>query len=112
MVVVFVHDGLGQLAHVILQQSKLKGHPPPEDECLQMAADLAAFYSELREERKALVTYTNPKHITKPNGAPLGAVKLRAEDGTIVGRPTDSAHIPKGVVEQREAERWGGGGSS
>jgi len=98
-------------AHVLLQMSKLKGRPPPEDECLQMAADLAAFYSEAREERKALVTYTSPRHITKPKGAPLGAVKLREEDGTIVARPTDSELIPPEIFELRDRERWGGGGS-
>lgn len=52
-----------------------------------MAADLAVFYSNKRGDRKALVTYTSPKHVTKPAGAPLGAVRLRQEDGTIVGNP-------------------------
>ena len=100
-----VRDAPG--AHVVLQMSRLKGRPLPDDECLQMGADLAAFYSELRDERKALVTYTSPRHITKPNGAPLGAVRLRSEDGTIVARPTDSELIPAEVVELRERERWG-----
>ena len=75
-----------------------------------MAADLAAFYSEARDERKALVTYASPRHVTKPNGAPLGAVKLREEGGTIVGRPVDSELIPPEVLGAREAERFGGKG--
>lgn len=94
-------------AHVVLQMSKIKGKEPPSDECIQMAADLAAFYSEARDERKALVSIASPRHITKPNGAPLGAVKLREEAGTIMGRPTDSELIPPEVMAAREQERFG-----
>ena len=95
-------------AHVILQMSRMKGRPAPEDDCLQMAADLAAFYSEMRDEGKVLVTYANPKHVTKPNGAPLGAVKLREEGGTLLGRPSDSAFLPPELKQQREREKFGG----
>ena len=95
-------------AHVVLQMSRVKGKELPRDECLQMSADLAAFYSELRDDGKALVTYASPKHVTKPNGAPLGAVKLRKEGGTIVGRPS-SDMIPDEVKALRERERFGGG---
>ena len=89
---------------MVLQLSRVKDKEP-KDECMQMAADLAAFYSDLRDENKALVTFTNPRHISKPNGAPLGAVRLREEDGTIVGRPTSSALLPTVIVEYREKER-------
>ena len=99
-------------AHVVLRMSQLPKGSVADDDCMQMAADLAAFYSELRDERKALVAYTSPRHITKPNGAPLGAVRLREEDGTILGRPTDSALIPKSIVELRERETRGGGALS
>ena len=92
-------------AHVLLQMSRVKGRSPPSDACLQMAADLAAFYSEARDDRKVLVTLASPRHVTKPNGAPLGAVKLRKEEGTLVGRPTDSVLIPRDVMEARERER-------
>ena len=70
---------------------------------------MAAFYSEARDEKKALVTYARPKHVTKPKGAPLGAVKLREEGGTIVGRPTNSEFIPSEVRDLREG---GFGGSA
>ena len=98
-------------AHVVLQMSRIKGHPEPDDDCLQMAADLAAFYSEARDEKKALVTYARPKHVTKPKGAPLGAVKLREEGGTIVGRPTNSEFIPSEVRDLREGGGFGAGGT-
>mmetsp|Transcript_71846 Transcript_71846/g.142422 ORF Transcript_71846/g.142422 Transcript_71846/m.142422 type:complete len:402 (-) Transcript_71846:90-1295(-) len=109
-----VRDAPG--AHVVLQMSRLSKNQgrdaPPSDACMQMAADLAAFYSELRDERKALVAFTSPKHITKPNGAPLGAVKLRQEDGTVVGQPSGrKSLVPTEIIEARERERFGGGDS-
>lgn len=54
---------------------------------LQFAANLAIFYSDARTERKAAVTTAEPKHITKPRGAPPGAVSLRKEGNTLMGRP-------------------------
>ena len=45
--------------------------------------------------------------MTKPKGAPLGAVKLREEGGTIVARPTDSELLPSDVVEARGREGFG-----
>ena len=54
---------------------------------LQFAANLAIFYSDARTERKAAVTTAEPKHITKPRGAPPGAVSLRQEGNTLMGRP-------------------------
>ena len=112
-----VRDAPG--AHVVLRMSQLPEGSVAHDDCMQMAANLAAFYSERCHEHKALVAYTSPRHITKPNGAPLGVVVARKEDGTIFGRPadsvllpksivifgrpTDSALIPKSIVEQRAA---------
>ncbi|GMH60692.1 hypothetical protein TL16_g03105 [Triparma laevis f. inornata] len=68
-------------------------------EALQFAANLAAFYSDLRTERKAEITLAEPKHITKPRGAPLGAVKLREEAGMILGDPFE---VPEECREARE----------
>ena len=70
-----------------------------------MAADLAAFYSDLRNEARADVTYTSPKHVTKPPRAPPGAVRLRDELGTHVGRPDAGARRVQG--EARGV--WAGG---
>jgi len=72
-------------AHVLIQIRR--GSPTPTDACRQMAADLAAFYSDARSERKAPITMAYAKHIQKPRGAPLGAVKVRREEGSLLGRP-------------------------
>jgi predicted ribosome quality control (RQC) complex YloA/Tae2 family protein len=84
-------------AHVIIQNRR--GSPTVTDECLQFGADLAIFYSDLRNENKAEVTAAEPKHIQKPRGAPLGAVKLREEWKTFIGRPDQ---VPDELKEARE----------
>ena len=85
-------------AHVLIQQRR--GSPPVTDACLHFAADLAIFYSDARSEASFDVTTTEPKHLLKPRGAPLGAVKLRQESGTLVGRPDN---VPAECKEARDA---------
>jgi predicted ribosome quality control (RQC) complex YloA/Tae2 family protein len=84
-------------AHVLIQNRR--GGPTPTDECLQFAADLAIFYSDLRSENKAPVTAAEPKHLSKPRGAPLGAIKIREEWKTFVGRPDQ---VPEELKVARE----------
>ena len=84
-------------AHVLVLNRR--GGPKPTAECLQLAADLAIFYSDLRNEAKAEVTAAEPKHILKPRGAPLGAVKIREEWKTFVGRPD---RVPEDLKMARE----------
>lgn len=74
-------------AHVLIQHRR--GGPEPTDACWQFAANLAIFYSDNRTERKAEVTAAEAKHLLKPRGAPLGALKLREELRVLVGRPDD-----------------------
>ena len=87
---VWLHARNAPGAHVLLQLSRApRFYREPDAACLAMAANLAAFYSDLRTEAKADVTYTSPKHISKPPKAPPGAVTLREELGNVVGRPDD-----------------------
>lgn len=79
---------------------------PITQECLQYAADLAAFYSEARREVKTLITVAQPKHILKPRNAPPGSVKLRKELRTIIGNPFN---VPDDLKEKRGddgVENW------
>ena len=84
-------------AHVLL--CIRRGSPEVTEEDFQFAANLAAFYSDARTERRAEVTTAEPKHITKPRGAPPGAVTLRQEGKTLLGRPDD---VPEELKEARE----------
>jgi hypothetical protein len=72
---------------VLIQQRR--GSPEATDACIQFAADLTIFYSDARAEKSFDVTTGEPKHLLKPRGAPLGAVKLRQELGNLVGHPDD-----------------------
>ena len=85
-------------AHVIVQNRR--GSPKPTDACIQFAADLAIFYSDFRNEKKAPVTAAEPKHLQKPRGAPLGAIKVRQESKTLIGFPD---RVPETLKEAREA---------
>lgn len=84
-------------AHVVIQNRR--GGPTPTEACLQFAADLAIFYSDLRTEAKAEVTAAEPKHLLKPRGAPLGAIKIREEWKTFVGRPDQ---VPEELKSARD----------
>eukprot|EP00541_Cyclophora_tenuis_P014886 CAMPEP_0116554564 /NCGR_PEP_ID=MMETSP0397-20121206/7663_1 /TAXON_ID=216820 /ORGANISM="Cyclophora tenuis, Strain ECT3854" /LENGTH=361 /DNA_ID=CAMNT_0004079741 /DNA_START=11 /DNA_END=1096 /DNA_ORIENTATION=- len=85
-------------AHVLIQVRR--GGPQPTEECLTLAANLAAFYSDARSERKASVTAAEPKHLLKPSGAPLGAVKLREELYVLDGSADD---VPEELKMARES---------
>mmetsp|Transcript_8291 Transcript_8291/g.19812 ORF Transcript_8291/g.19812 Transcript_8291/m.19812 type:complete len:363 (+) Transcript_8291:13-1101(+) len=85
-------------AHVVLRVSEA-GRNAPTDECMQMAANLAAFYSDSRGERKVIVTYTSPKHVRKLPGSRLGTVQLRQEDGTWMANPDE---VPEEVKIDRD----------
>lgn len=88
-------------AHVLL--CCRRGSPEVTDDDLQFAADLAAFYSDARTERKSPITTCSPKHITKPRGAPLGAVSIRQEGKTLVGRPDNVSDDLKDAREKSGA---------
>lgn len=72
-------------AHVVLQSRS--GSPKVTQACLDFCANVAAFYSDYRTETKAEITVAEPKHVLKPRGAPLGAVKVREELYTLTGWP-------------------------
>ncbi|KAJ8598772.1 hypothetical protein CTAYLR_009864 [Chrysophaeum taylorii] len=86
-------------AHVVLQLSKSKVADAP-DEDVQFAANLAVFYSDLRDERKAVVARALPKHVWKPPRAPPGAVAIKKEEASVLGFPSD---VPPDLIKRREA---------
>eukprot|EP00584_Thalassiosira_punctigera_P005334 CAMPEP_0172544680 /NCGR_PEP_ID=MMETSP1067-20121228/14776_1 /TAXON_ID=265564 ORGANISM="Thalassiosira punctigera, Strain Tpunct2005C2" /NCGR_SAMPLE_ID=MMETSP1067 /ASSEMBLY_ACC=CAM_ASM_000444 /LENGTH=505 /DNA_ID=CAMNT_0013331279 /DNA_START=99 /DNA_END=1616 /DNA_ORIENTATION=+ len=90
-------------AHVLL--CVRRGGPEVKDEDLQFAADLAAFYSDARTEVRAKITTAEPKHITKPRGAPMGAVSLRKEGKTLVGRP-ENVSVELKEARERSGAAW------
>lgn len=84
-------------AHVLVLQRR-GSDPVATEDCLQLAANLAAFFSDARAERNVEVTAAEPKHVQKPRGAPLGAVKLREELRVFFGHPDA---VPEDLKEAR-----------
>lgn len=63
-------------SHVLL---RLEPGSVPEQQDLQTAADLAAYYSQARQSDRVPVVYTEPKHVFKPKGAKPGMVVYKHE---------------------------------
>lgn len=89
-------------AHVVLRLSKsarrLAADEEPPESTMQMGANLAAFYSDMRNERRADISVASPKQLFKPRGAPLGAIGVRLELPNRVGYPAD---VPDECKEAR-----------
>lgn len=96
---VWMHARSSPGAHVLIRNRGGNKQTTITQDCLNFGANLAIFYSDLRNEEKAMVTAAKPKHITKPKNAKLGAVKLREEWKTLVGRPL---LVPDYLKEIRE----------
>jgi predicted ribosome quality control (RQC) complex YloA/Tae2 family protein len=60
-------------SHVVVKNPSRQEIPP---RTLLEAAQVAAFYSQAREQPKAAVHYTQKKFVNKPKGAVLGLVSL------------------------------------
>ncbi len=70
-------------SHVLL---RLKPGTEPDREELELAANLAAFYSRARHSEQVAIIYTKPQSVFKPKGAKPGMVVYKQEK-TIWGRP-------------------------
>jgi hypothetical protein len=62
----------------------------PEQQDLQFAADLAAWFSKGREAGKVDVIVTRAEHLKKFKGAKPGQVVVSKEEANIVARPAES----------------------
>jgi predicted ribosome quality control (RQC) complex YloA/Tae2 family protein len=72
-------------SHVVLQSVGAKNKVIPK-EAIEMAAEIAAYYSEAKTQSIAPVSYTQKKFVRKPKGADPGAVFLEREE-VIMVRP-------------------------
>ena len=70
-------------SHVLL---RLEPGEVPQENDLQFAADVAAYYSQARESDLVPVIYTKPKHVYKPKGAKPG-MAIYKQETVIWGKP-------------------------
>ena len=78
-------------SHVVIRSQNKQEFP---NKTLLEAAQLAAFYSQAREESKVAVHYTLKKFVHKPKGAVAGLVNL-ASFKTILVEPKVAEQIEK-----------------
>ena len=79
-------------SHVIIRNPQKKDIP---DRTLIEAAELAAFYSDARDQAKAAVHYTQRKFVNKPRKAAPGLVSL-ASHRTLMVKPQITAKKKEG----------------
>jgi hypothetical protein len=75
-------------SHTVL---RVEGGREPEQEDLQFAADLAAWFSKARDAGKADVIVARAEHLKKFKGAKPGQVLVTKEENNVVARPDNSA---------------------
>jgi predicted ribosome quality control (RQC) complex YloA/Tae2 family protein len=73
-------------SHVLL---RLNPGDAPETADLELAADLAAYYSRARHSEQVPVIYTEPKHVYKPKGAKPG-MTIYKHERVVWGQPQRS----------------------
>lgn len=73
-------------SHVLL---RLNAGDAPSDETVQIAANIAAYYSRARQSDQVPVVYTRPQHVYKPKGALPGMVLYKKEN-VIWAQPTEA----------------------
>ncbi|HAZ30048.1 TPA: hypothetical protein DCY65_00525 [Candidatus Acetothermia bacterium] len=77
---VWLHARGSPGAHVVIRTD---GRAVPRP-VLERAAELAAWHSRARGERKVPVSYTEARYVRKPKGVPPGMVKLLREEVIVV----------------------------
>jgi predicted ribosome quality control (RQC) complex YloA/Tae2 family protein len=77
-------------SHVILQCAS--SPKVPDKESIRQAAELAAWYSKMRQGGKVTVKYCLVQNVRKPRGAKPGSVTLSREK-TITVRPAEAQNF-------------------
>ena len=69
-------------SHVVLKRKEKKREPSPND--IKEAAQVAAYFSKVREEKKAWVIYTLAKYVKKPKRGKPGLALVEKEKAILV----------------------------
>jgi len=79
----------------VLLRTSLKRSLKGSKSCIQMAADLAAYYSDDRWENKVPIMYTDSRHVAK-RGTKAGQMKKQKSFGRIIGHPKSMEDVAAG----------------
>ncbi len=87
-------------SHVLL---RLSAGDVPTDDTLQLAANLAAYYSRARQSDQVPVVYTEPKNVYKPKGALPGMVIYKRER-VLWGQPQQAQALIDSLSQDRQTQ--------
>ena len=94
-------DGRG--SRVLLRTSMCRSFARSPRECMEAAADLAAYFSDLRRAAEDVeVMYTDSRHVAK-RGARVGQMKGNKRLGTIHARPS---RVKEMAAAAQEVQGW------
>merc|ERR1719453_427061 len=101
-----VHDGRG--SRVLLRTSMVPNLAKPPRECMEMAADCAAFFADghvgapvwKRSDEQKRVMFTDTKHVNK-RGSRVGQMKPSRSLVTIWARPERVAELARDAQEDQ-----------
>lgn len=79
----------------VLLRTSLKKSLKGSKMCIQMAADLAAYYSDYRWENEVPIMYTDSRHVAK-RGTKKGQMKKQKSFGRIIGHPKSMEDVAGG----------------
>jgi predicted ribosome quality control (RQC) complex YloA/Tae2 family protein len=80
-------------SHVLLRRKDRKTEPTSSD--IRETAQVAAYYSKARKEKRVEVAYTQAKHVRKPKGGKPGLALVQREKSILVEPKLPADNIPK-----------------
>ena len=96
-----VRHGTG--SRVLLRTSMRRDLSRSSRECMEAAADLAAYFSEFRKSSDPVeVTYTDSRHVAKRGGR-VGQMKDNKKLGTVWAQPARAAEVAR---DSQELQGW------
>tara|TARA_B100000524_G_scaffold320904_1_gene201536 strand:+ start:106 stop:342 length:237 start_codon:yes stop_codon:yes gene_type:complete len=69
-------------------------------ECIEMAADMAAFFSDERYSESVSIMYTDSKHVAK-RGSRVGQMKESKKLGTLFANPRRVEELARSAQEEQ-----------
>ena len=88
-------------SRVLLRTSMLRGLARSPRQCMEMAADLAAYFSDWRQSTDEVeIMFTDSRHVAK-RGTRVGQMKRKKALGMLPGRPWRAASVAAAAQEEQ-----------
>lgn len=87
-------------SRVLLRTSMCRSMSRSSRECIEMAADMAAFFSDERYSESVSIMYTDSKHVAK-RGSRVGQMKESKKLGTLFANPRRVEELARSAQEEQ-----------